>query len=62
MRLTRSDSVCMKDVQSLVEIVDLSQGADDYCRSKDVSRRLQQLVITTESQLQCDTKAFDGHD
>lgn len=49
-------------VQSLVEIVHLRENAESGDDRKDICRRMGELVITSERELQRNTKRFDRHD
>lgn len=48
--------------KSFVEVVHLCQNADHYNNREDVCRRVRELVVSGERELQSNAKCFDSHD
>lgn len=53
---------CRELIQRFVEVIHLRQDAEARHNRKDICRRMGELVIPAEGELQCDSKRFDRHD
>lgn len=52
----------IKLIQSLVEVVHLGENAEGHDNDEDVSRQMSELVVSSQSELEGNTKGLDSHD